>query len=143
MPRKIASTKKDRPSKANGRPSTSPNVPISPGQSRPISKLRTVPETAPIANSTAETLAHRFGELERDRVVAHDAAPVHHEDHRRERDAEAGEHDVPAERERHLLPGGKQPLGLRRRDELDGVREEGRHHHAFDATPAQARITGL
>src|SRR6476659_6139027 len=59
MPRKIASTKNDSPSKANGSPSTSPNRPISPGHSRPISKLSTVPETAPIANSTAETFAHR------------------------------------------------------------------------------------
>ena len=60
MPRKIASTKNERPSKANGRPSTSPYGPISPGHSNPISKLSTVPDTAPMANRTAETLAQRF-----------------------------------------------------------------------------------
>jgi hypothetical protein len=59
MPRKIASTKNESPSKANGNPSTSPNRPISPGQSRPISKLSTVPDTAPMAKSTADTLAQR------------------------------------------------------------------------------------
>ena len=34
-------------------------VDSSPGHSSPISKLSTVPDTAPIANSTAETFAHR------------------------------------------------------------------------------------
>lgn len=52
--------KKDSPSNANGRPSTSPNRLIRPGHSNPISKLSTVPETAPIANNTADTLAHRL-----------------------------------------------------------------------------------
>ena len=56
----MASVKKDTPSSANGNPSTSPNRPINPGHSKPISKLRTVPDTAPIANSTAETFYHRF-----------------------------------------------------------------------------------
>ena len=55
------------PRSANGRPSTSPKRPIRPGHSRPISKLSTVPETAPIANSTAETFDHRSGEPERHR----------------------------------------------------------------------------
>ena len=31
---------------------------MSPGHNTPISKLRTVPDTAPIANSTADTFAH-------------------------------------------------------------------------------------
>src|SRR4051812_37071956 len=55
----MASTKKDNPSNANGRPRTSPKRPIRPGHNRPISKLSTVPETAPIANSTADTFPHR------------------------------------------------------------------------------------
>ena len=57
---KIASTKNDSPSTANGRPRTSPKRPISPGHNRPISKLSTVPDTAPIANSTADTFDQRF-----------------------------------------------------------------------------------
>jgi hypothetical protein len=57
-----------------------------------------------MANSTAETFAQRRGKPQRDRVVAHDPAPVHHVDHRRERDAEACQDDVPAQRHRHLLP---------------------------------------
>ena len=64
---KIASVKNAMPSSANGRPITSPYVDISPGHSRPISKLRIVPETAPTANSTAATFAHLLGEVERDR----------------------------------------------------------------------------
>ena len=57
---KIASRKNATPSSANGSPITSPYVDISPGQSNPISKLRIVPDTAPIANSTAEALPHFF-----------------------------------------------------------------------------------
>src|SRR3954451_19538471 len=72
MPRKFASMKNDRPSNANGRPSTSPNLPISPGQSSPISKLRTVPETAPIAKRTADTFDHRFA---RPRATASPRSP--------------------------------------------------------------------
>src|SRR3954447_731269 len=60
MPRNIASTKNDKPSNANGRPSTSPKRPIRPGHSRPISKLSTVPDTAPMANRTADTLPQRL-----------------------------------------------------------------------------------
>ncbi|SDN34640.1 hypothetical protein SAMN04488074_1506 [Lentzea albidocapillata subsp. violacea] len=52
MPKKIASMKKANPSSVNGSPMTSPNLPMRPGHSRPISKLRMVPETAPTANST-------------------------------------------------------------------------------------------
>ena len=49
--------KKANPSSANGRPKTEPNSPISRGQSRPISKERIVPETAPTAKSTPATFA--------------------------------------------------------------------------------------
>ena len=52
--------KNDNPSTANGRPKTSPKRPIRPGHNRPISKLSTVPDTAPIANNTADTFDHRF-----------------------------------------------------------------------------------
>ncbi len=38
---------------------TSPNRSNIPGHSRPISKLRTVPVTAPTANVTAATFDHR------------------------------------------------------------------------------------
>ena len=56
---KIASRKKKIPSSANGRPITSPKRSNMPGQSRPISKLRTVPVTAPTANVTAATFDQR------------------------------------------------------------------------------------
>jgi hypothetical protein len=56
----MASVKKDSPSSAKGSPSTSPNRLMSPGHSRPISKLRTVPDTAPIANNSPATFDHRL-----------------------------------------------------------------------------------
>ena len=55
MPTKIASVKKAKPSIANGRPITSPYVAIQRGQRMPNSNDRIVPDTAPIANSTAST----------------------------------------------------------------------------------------
>jgi hypothetical protein len=58
MPTKIASMKKAYPSSTNGKPKTSPNRPISPGQRMPISKESRVPDTAPAANSTPMALAH-------------------------------------------------------------------------------------
>ena len=50
---KIASVKKNSPSKANGTPKASPHWPMNTGQSSPNSKLSTVPVTAPTANVTA------------------------------------------------------------------------------------------
>ena len=50
---KIASVKKNSPSKANGTPKASPHCPMNTGQSSPNSKLSTVPVTAPTANVTA------------------------------------------------------------------------------------------
>ena len=103
--------KKAMPSIANGRPITSPNVDIRPGHSRPISKLRIVPDTAPTANSTAEAFAHRLARPRRVVVVVPDPAPVEHVDHRREGDAEARQDDVEAEREGHLVARGGELLG--------------------------------
>src|SRR4029079_9497939 len=89
MPMKIASTKKAIPSSANGKPMTSPYCDIRPGHSRPISKLRIVPETAPTANSTAATFDHRrasesaIGSFERrprrwaTKISAGNATPKH------------------------------------------------------------------
>ena len=56
---KIASKKKNTPSNANGMPNTSPHWPMNRGQSKPNSKLRTVPVTAPTAKVTAMYLDHR------------------------------------------------------------------------------------
>ena len=56
---KTASRKKKTPSTANGMPNAAPNLPISPGQSSPISNETTVPVTAPTATSTAITLDQR------------------------------------------------------------------------------------
>jgi hypothetical protein len=53
MPRKIASTKKAKPSSENGIPKMGPAKAMNVGQSRPSSKDRTVPETAPTAKSMA------------------------------------------------------------------------------------------
>ncbi|OLT53083.1 hypothetical protein BJF88_01615 [Cellulosimicrobium sp. CUA-896] len=50
---KIASVKKNRPSKAKGTPNASPHRPMKRGHSRPNSKLSTVPVTAPTAKVTA------------------------------------------------------------------------------------------
>ena len=50
-----------------------------------------------MANSTADTLAHRRAKPQRHRVGAHDAAPVHHENDRRKRHAETGQNDMPAQ----------------------------------------------
>ena len=50
-------------------------------------------------------------------IVADDAAPVHHVDDRGKRDAEARQNDVPAQRNRHLLPCGQQPGRLRRQQQ--------------------------
>ena len=55
MPTKIASVKNAKPSIANGRPMTSPYAAIQRGHRMPNSNERIVPETAPIANSTAST----------------------------------------------------------------------------------------
>ncbi len=83
-----------------------------------------------------------LGEHQRDRVVAHDAAAVHHEDHRREGDAEAGQDDVPSEREGHLLAGREETRRLGGRghggDELDQVRAGAGHE--IDDTPGTALV---
>ena len=108
---KIASRKKAMPSSANGRPITSPNSDIMPGHSRPISKLSIVPDTAPTANRTAETLAHFFASTSASCIVVLEAAPMQHVDQRREGHAEARQDDVETERERHLVAGGHQFVG--------------------------------
>jgi hypothetical protein len=57
---KIASVKKNRPSNAKGTPKASPHCPMKRGQSRPNSKLSTVPVTAPTAKVTAMYFDHRW-----------------------------------------------------------------------------------
>ena len=59
MPMKIASMKNEKPSIANPRPNTLPNVPVKFGHSSPISKLNTVPVITPTANSVTITRDHR------------------------------------------------------------------------------------
>ncbi len=47
------------PSIANGMPNTSPNRPVRPGHSRPISNDSTVPDTAPTAKVRPATCDQR------------------------------------------------------------------------------------
>ncbi len=56
---KIASAKKNSPSKANGTPNAWPHAPMKRGQSSPNWKLSTVPVTAPTANVRAMYLDQR------------------------------------------------------------------------------------
>src|SRR5438034_6782654 len=60
MPRKIASRKNAKPSRANGIPKIGPANAMKPGHSRPSSNESTVPETAPPANRIAVPRAHRW-----------------------------------------------------------------------------------
>jgi hypothetical protein len=52
--------KKNSPSTANGMPKAAPNVSMKFGQSRPNSKLSTVPVTAPTAKVTAMYFDQRW-----------------------------------------------------------------------------------
>src|SRR6266566_879773 len=56
---KIASIKKAKPSRANGKPMIEPENLVKVGQSRPISNERIVPETAPMAKSRAKAFVQR------------------------------------------------------------------------------------
>src|SRR5712691_4212735 len=58
-PRKIASRKNAKPSKAKAGPTTAPANLIQVGQSRPSSNESIVPDTAPIAKRMAEARAQR------------------------------------------------------------------------------------
>ena len=60
MATKIASVKKNRPSKANGMPNASPHWPMNRGHSSPNSNDSTVPVTAPTANVTAMYFDQRW-----------------------------------------------------------------------------------
>jgi hypothetical protein len=56
---KIAFRKKEKPSMANPRPHTLPNVAVKVGGSMPISKLSTVPVITPTANKVTITFEQR------------------------------------------------------------------------------------
>src|SRR6266404_3340523 len=56
----MASVKNAKPSSENGIPMIAPACSMKPGQSKPSSKERTVPETAPTANKMAVPFAHRL-----------------------------------------------------------------------------------
>src|ERR1700680_367446 len=58
-PRKMASRKNAKPSKAKAGPTTEPANLIQVGQSRPSSNERMIPDTAPIANRMADARAQR------------------------------------------------------------------------------------
>ena len=60
MAMKIASTKNETPSSVKPTPNTSPNVAMKLGHSSPNSKLRMVPVTTPMANSTSVTFDQRL-----------------------------------------------------------------------------------
>ena len=91
-----------------------------------------------------------LGQPERDRVVADDPAAVHHVDHRRERDPEAGQDDVPAQGDRHLVAGREQPgaeprsrgsgSGLSKTPPRRGyVGTPGRMNHRASSVPSSSR----
>lgn len=60
---KIASTKNEKPSAAKATPKTSPNLTMKFGQSRPSSKLSTVPVTTPTANRAIITFDQRLASV--------------------------------------------------------------------------------
>jgi hypothetical protein len=105
MATKIASVKKNSPSKANGTPNASP----------PLTH-ETRPQQAELegehgAGDGADRERHRhvlrpaLGQLERLGIVVLDAAVVGHEGHERPRHPERNEDDVEGEGECHLRPG--------------------------------------
>ena len=69
---KIASVKKNSPSKANGTPNAAPHWPMNCGHSRPNSKVSTVPVTAPTANVTAMYFDQRWASSSASAVVVLD-----------------------------------------------------------------------
>ena len=93
----MASTKKDNPSNANGK---TEDVAEAAHQTRPEQAHL---ETEHGSRDRTDGEQHRRHlrppprQAERHRVGAHDAAPVHHEDDRRKRHPETGQHDVPAQ----------------------------------------------
>src|SRR3954463_10053227 len=115
MPRKIASRKNENPSMAKPSPKTPPNVAVKFGHSTPISKLNTVPVTAPIANRAIITRLHRR-DRPMQRVAGALSPPLHEQHHHREGDAEAHQRDVNREREGLHLPRLEQVI-LRDRPE--------------------------
>ena len=94
MATKIASVKKNSPSKAKGIPNTSPHWPMNRGHSSPNSNDSTVPVTAPTANVTAMYFDHRCASCSAVGVAALDAAVVGDQGHERPRHAERHEDDV-------------------------------------------------
>src|SRR5919106_2661104 len=56
---KIASTKKENPSRVKPSPNTFPKLAMKPGHRSPSSRLRIVPVTTPTANSPSMTFDHR------------------------------------------------------------------------------------
>ena len=76
-------------------PMTSPKRPIRPGHNTPVSKLRTVPETAPTATNRPATLAHR--RASRGCVVIARQRDDASGNHCRKGDSEARKHDVKAQ----------------------------------------------
>ena len=94
---------------ARGRRRSGPSAPARAGPSRSSARCRrprrsrtAPPRPSPSARASSSATGSS-------RTMP---APVHHEDHRREGDPEAGEHDVPAEGQRHLLPRREQPRRL-------------------------------
>ena len=60
---KMASTKNEKPSRANPSPKTSPKVAMNSGQRIPNSKERIVPDTTPTANSTSIAFDQRLASV--------------------------------------------------------------------------------
>ena len=109
---KIASMKKAMPSSANGRP-----MHVAVG-AHELGPQQAHLEAEDGARHGADGEQHggdlrpALGQTEGDRVVVAEAATVDDPDHRREGHAEAGEHDVPSERQGHLPAGGQERRGL-------------------------------
>src|ERR1700709_2160423 len=104
--------KKKIPSIAKAIPKAAPKRSMKCGQSRPNSKLSTVPVTAPTAKVIAIAFDQRRGRPHPAPPAAFEPDVVGDQDHRRQRYPEAGENDVEGEGEGHLLAGGEQ---IRRR----------------------------
>ena len=108
------------------------------GHRRPNSNDSTVPVTAPTANVTAATFDQRWASSSASASSSAQAAVVGDQHHRREGDAERGQDDVEAQRERHLAARGAELDEASVRTELSIDRSGG---HRTDSTLGGGRST--
>src|SRR5918996_5221766 len=112
------------------------------GHSSPSSNERIVPVTTPIANSAIIAFDQR---RESASSSAAAAEPLHPQNERRERDAEAHERDVHRERQRLHLPRLEQVLLLHGTEHLRELHQHrqvlAREGHYLPANPPEATAT--